>query len=88
MNTQRLDNGRPFEQHRPLDVRFRAGDYFYIWWDTGAMGPTTFYARVVRVNRKTYTIKEETGRQKRILIDGRIKLYPVADRDWHPEIAL
>lgn len=39
----------------------KAGDVLSHWFDTGAMGPSEVYSRVLRVGKKKIRVRTETG---------------------------
>lgn len=43
------------------------GDYVKTWFDTGAMGVTTMYGRVIKSGRATYTVRWESGICNRVV---------------------
>jgi hypothetical protein len=42
------------------------GDIVKYWYDTGAMGPTTLYGRVIDAGGKTYRVLWESGNRNRL----------------------
>lgn len=40
---------------------YKPGDRVYRWWDTGALGVSLQPLTVVRVNRKTITVRTDEG---------------------------
>lgn len=61
---------------RPLTLADLApGDRVFRWWDTGAFGMTMQPLTVVRVNRKTVTVRTRQGSEFRMApadIGGRL----------------
>jgi hypothetical protein len=47
------------------------GDLVWIWWDTGAMGSTILYGRVIAAGPRTYRVRWESGLTNRIAQDRR-----------------
>lgn len=41
-------------------------DYVMTWFDTGAMGVTTMYGRVLKAGARTYTVQWESGIRNRL----------------------
>jgi hypothetical protein len=44
----------------------KRGDYVQTWFDTGAMGATILYGRVVSAGPRTYLVRWESGIQNRV----------------------
>lgn len=44
----------------------KRGDFVRTWFDTGAMGPTILYGRVIKAGPATYTVRWISGIQNRI----------------------
>lgn len=60
------------------------GDYIRTWFDTGALGPTLLYGRVIKAGAKTFTIRWESGICNRLEQDTRAVDYAhIADVDGY-----
>jgi hypothetical protein len=63
----------------------KRGDYVRTWFDTGAMGATVLYGRVVKAGPRTYTVLWESGLRNRIVRENSY-ITPISDRE-QPEAA-
>lgn len=65
-----------------------AGDYIRTWRNTGCFGVEPFYARVIRVNRKTVTVKDENGAVNTVkrVAQSFAEDSRIGTDDWHTEI--
>lgn len=58
----------------------KVGDYVWTWFDTGAMGASYLYGRVVKAGPKTYTVQWQSDLRNRVQQgDWRVKLVSPAD---------
>lgn len=63
-------------------LRIRRGQYVRTWFDTGAMGATILYGRVVAAGPRAYTVCWESGLRNRLQQgDTRVTRVAVTDLD-------
>lgn len=64
------------------DEPVAVGDVLWYWFDTGAMGASMVFVKVIRVNRVTFTVENEWGdrwRSEPHKFDGKVK-----PGEWSP----
>ncbi len=77
--------GRPPKPQAPPALYvYAVDDIVSTWYDTGALGATILYGRVVKAAAKTYVVRWESGLQNRIK-QGTTGIGRVYKHQWRPD---